>query len=84
MSTSLVRSLLLRPSSVQRLLVFRRNATTSSSGSIFSVPSKPYTFGLARVLLVSVPFIYCGAMIAKNFASFLEDYDIFVADDDDD
>ena len=51
------------------------------------VPSKPiyyHTFGMAKVLIVSAPFIYLGAHTAKFFASYLEDLDLFVPDDDDD
>jgi hypothetical protein len=59
----------------------RRVSTTSSV-----VPSKPiyyHSLGILKVLTVSAPFIYVGAFIAKSFAAYLEDFDLFVPDDDD-
>lgn len=69
---------------------------TASSGVVRSrfstdagsrVPSKPisyYSFGIVRVATVSAPFVYIGAWLAASFASYLEDFDLFVPDDDDD
>lgn len=31
-----------------------------------------------------IPFLYVGTLISKNFATLLEEHDIFVPDDDDD
>lgn len=41
-------------------------------------------FGLVRIALVVVPFLYVGTLISKNFAALLEEHDIFVPEDDDD
>ena len=41
-------------------------------------------FGLIRIALVVVPFLYVGTQISKNFAALLEEHDIFVPEDDDD
>lgn len=42
------------------------------------------TFGLIRIAVVVVPFLYVGTRISKNFAALLEEHDIFVPEDDDD
>jgi len=51
-----------------------------------TIASRPYKFnwGLVPVLLVSVPSMYVGGMAAKRGAEFLEDWNIFVVEDDDD
>ena len=41
-------------------------------------------FGLIRIALVVVPFLYVGTQISKSFAALLEEHDIFVPEDDDD
>lgn len=41
-------------------------------------------FGLIRIALIVVPFLYVGTQISKNFAALLEEHDIFVPEDDDD
>lgn len=41
-------------------------------------------FGLLRIAVVVVPFLYVGTRISKNFAAVLEEHDIFVPEDDDD
>lgn len=41
-------------------------------------------FGLIRIALVVVPFLYVGTKISKSFAALLEEHDIFVPEDDDD
>lgn len=53
-------------------------------GEIASKPIHYHTFGIAKVLVISAPFIYVGAYGAKSFAAYLEDFDLFVPDDDDD
>lgn len=45
---------------------------------------KQTPFGLVRIALVVVPFLYVGTQISKNFAALLEEHDIFVPEDDDD
>lgn len=41
-------------------------------------------FGLTRMFIVVIPFLYVGNLISKNFAALLEEHEIFVPDDDDD
>ncbi|XP_026202173.1 essential MCU regulator, mitochondrial [Anabas testudineus] len=61
----------------------RRTAVCSSSGAILPKPKKT-PFGLFRIALVVVPFLYVGTLISKSFAALLEEHDIFVPEDDDD
>ncbi|KAI7810417.1 single-pass membrane protein with aspartate-rich tail 1b [Triplophysa rosa] len=60
-----------------------RTAVSSTAGSI---PPKPVKvpFGLTRMTILVVPFLYVGTLISKSFATLLEEHDIFVPDDDDD
>ncbi|TWW69337.1 essential MCU regulator, mitochondrial-like isoform X2 [Takifugu flavidus] len=60
-----------------------RTAVCSSSGAILPKPKKT-PFGLFRIALVVLPFLYVGTLISKNFAALLEEHDIFVPEDDDD
>ena len=63
-------------------LIKRLNST-----AVDGVPAKPvyyHSFGIPKVLIISAPFIYIGAFSAKSFAAYLEDFDLFVPDDDDD
>ncbi|XP_040919098.1 essential MCU regulator, mitochondrial-like [Toxotes jaculatrix] len=60
-----------------------RTAVCTSSGAILPKPKKT-PFGLIRIALVVVPFLYVGTLISKNFAALLEEHDIFVPEDDDD
>lgn len=60
-----------------------RTAVCSSSGAMLPKPKKT-PFGLIRIGLVVVPFLYVGTQISKNFAALLEEHDIFVPEDDDD
>ena len=62
-----------------------RKSTTSPTGAILPEPIKPYKrYGLFWVAVVTTPFVLAGGMGAKWFAWFLDEYDLFVADDDDD
>lgn len=47
-------------------------------------PGRQTPFGLVRIALVVVPFLYVGTQISKNFAALLEEHDIFVPEEDDD
>lgn len=47
-------------------------------------PAPQTPFGLIRMTVVVVPFLYVGTLISKNFAALLEEHDIFVPEDDDD
>ena len=62
-------------------------ARSRLSTAVGRIPSKPinyHSFGIIKVISVSAPFIYIGAYLAASFASYLEDFDLFVPDDDDD
>ena len=86
MSSSVLRGLLLRPGGVIALRVVpRRTVVTTESGSILPRPYRPYkNYGLVVLAIWAPPFIYGGAMVAKFFASWMEEMNIFVPDDDDD
>ncbi|XP_076583563.1 essential MCU regulator, mitochondrial-like [Chaetodon auriga] len=60
-----------------------RTAVSTASGAILPKPDKT-PFGLFRMAVVVVPFLYVGTLISKNFAALLEEHDIFVPEDDDD
>ncbi|KAG7485730.1 hypothetical protein JOB18_016889 [Solea senegalensis] len=60
-----------------------RTAVSTTSGAILPKPDKT-PFGLIRMTVVVVPFLYVGTLISKNFAALLEEHDIFVPEDDDD
>lgn len=49
-----------------------------------AAPASQTPFGLIRMTIVVVPFLYVGTLISKNFAALLEEHDIFVPEDDDD
>ncbi|KAM6905676.1 essential MCU regulator, mitochondrial [Xenentodon cancila] len=66
-----------------RTVTPRRTAVCTSSGAILPKPKKT-PFGLIRIALVVVPFLYVGTQISKNFAALLEEHDIFVPEDDED
>jgi len=55
----------------------------SSSEAIPAYPVRK-SLGLTKFVVVCAPFIYIGGMISMYGAAFLEDYDIFVPEDDDD
>ncbi|XP_056312410.1 single-pass membrane protein with aspartate-rich tail 1b [Danio aesculapii] len=60
-----------------------RTAVSSTTGRVLPKPDK-VPFGLTRMAIVVVPFLYVGTLISKNFAALLEEHEIFVPDDDDD
>ncbi|XP_076607879.1 essential MCU regulator, mitochondrial [Chaetodon auriga] len=66
-----------------RTVTLSRTAVCTRSGAILPKPKKT-PFGLFRIALVVVPFLYVGTLISKNFAALLEEHDIFVPEDDDD
>lgn len=55
-----------------------------SNAAVSVVMWRQTPFGLFRIALVVVPFLYVGTQISKNFAALLEEHDIFVPEDDDD
>ncbi|KAJ8387542.1 hypothetical protein AAFF_G00152380 [Aldrovandia affinis] len=77
----------LTPSTGTRCLGARltqcRNTVFTAAGGIPPKPVKT-SFGLFRMTVVVVPFLYVGTLISKNFAALLEEHDIFVPEDDDD
>lgn len=86
MSNVLLRGLLLRPNGIQAIRATpRRTVVTTENGSILPRPYRPYkNVGSIMVAIWAPPFIYGGAMVAKYFASWMEEMNIFVPDDDDD
>lgn len=85
MSNLLLRGLFLRPGNVQRLrLAQTRTATTTETGSILPQPYRPHRLGPVMVAVWAPPFLYTGAMVAKYFAAWMEEMNIFVPEDDDD
>nr|XP_020452755.1 essential MCU regulator, mitochondrial-like [Monopterus albus] len=60
-----------------------RTRVSTATGAILPKPEKT-PFGLTRMTIVVVPFLYMGTQISKSFATLLEEHDIFVPDDDDD
>lgn len=76
-----------RSLSISKGLTVTKVPALRFSTTVLGVPSKPvyyHSFGIAKVLAISAPFIYIGASTAKAFALYLEDFDLFVPDDDDD
>ena len=59
------------------------NTVYSPSGGILPKP-ETMKLKMLKVMSVVVPFVYGGATMSKNGATFLEENDIFVPDDDDD
>lgn len=51
-----------------------------------TVKAKPQSskFGILKASIIITPCVYFGGMLSKNLASFLEEWNIFVPDDDDD
>lgn len=53
------------------------------TGALLPKPGKT-PFGLTKVALVVTPFLTLGTILGREGASFLEESEIFVPDDDDD
>merc|ERR1712189_841 len=66
-----------------RLLSRRLSGTTDSAGAYLEQPFMRLTAPL-RMFLFVLPVGYAGTLISKHGAAFLEEYDLFVPDDDDD
>ncbi|XP_068606740.1 single-pass membrane protein with aspartate-rich tail 1b [Brachionichthys hirsutus] len=71
-----------KTSSISRAIQCR-NAVSTPSGAVLPKPDKT-PFGLIRMTVVVLPFLYVGTLISKSFAALLEEHDIFVPEDDDD
>jgi len=67
----------------QPQIAVRQFSRVGSRQVIEECPEK-VRFGLTGLSVLIVPFIYVGGMFSKKAASLLEDYDIFVPEDDDD
>ncbi|KAK7161183.1 hypothetical protein R3I94_003999 [Phoxinus phoxinus] len=64
-------------------LTLSRTVVSSTTGRVLPKPDK-VPFGMTRMFIVVIPFLYVGNLISKNFAALLEEHEIFVPDDDDD
>ena len=62
----------------------RRTAVTTSTGAVLKKPVKYYNFGLLRVVAVMIPFVYVGYWVGGEFAEFLEKYEFYIPDEDED
>ena len=60
-----------------------RKLTQTSSGAFLEIPPK-LSLGLTKFFVIVTPCVYVGGMISMKGASLLEDYDIFVPEDEDD
>lgn len=60
----------------------KHSSTCSNTGAVLSKPAKS-RFGLVKVTVVVVPFLYIGGIISREGASWLEENDIFSPEDDD-
>ncbi|XP_078488742.1 essential MCU regulator, mitochondrial-like [Ciona intestinalis] len=60
-----------------------RSVFQTSTGALLSKP-KTESLGLLKCFVIITPFMYLGGMASMTGASLLEDYDIFVPEDDDD
>ncbi|XP_048584872.1 uncharacterized protein LOC125567908, partial [Nematostella vectensis] len=63
-------------------LTQQRTIKTTETGAVASKPDH-VSFGLLKVIVVVIPFIYVGAVISREGAAWLEENDIFTPDDDD-
>ena len=55
----------------------------TSTGAFNSLPHR-MSLGLTKVCAITIPTVYIGAEMARISATFLEDWNIFVPDDDED
>ena len=84
MSASLLR-MCIRPAQLllhSRHSFLRHSSTCSMTGAVLSKPEKT-RFGLTKVTLIVVPFLYVGGIISREGAAWLEENDIFSPEDDD-
>ena len=59
------------------------NSVYEESGAIKEMP-RWYKFGLIKVIMNIIIFIFVGSLISKSAVTFLEENDIFKPEDDDD
>ena len=55
----------------------------SSTGAFNSLPHR-ISLGLTKICAITIPTVYIGAELARISATFLEDWNIFAPEDDDD
>ena len=71
-----------------RLRQFSKSCTQHSTPkeTVAYIEGAPETvkWGLLRISAVVIPFTYLGAMMSKRGAEFLEEWNIFVPEDDED
>ena len=60
-----------------------RHVTQTTSGAFLAKPQK-LSLGVTKFFVIVTPCVYIGGMISMTGASLLEDYDIFVPEDEDD
>ena len=73
----------LRPRNGHLQIVPKRTMVYNESGGILNKPkTKPYGFITATIIVV--PLICVGQFIGQKLANVLEEYEIFIPDDDDD
>jgi len=61
----------------------RRTKIDYRSGALKPMPGGTGAAGIFGIIGVVIPGLLLGAVISKNIASFLEENDLFIPDDDD-
>lgn len=64
-------------------LIQKRTMVCQQTGALLPKPEKT-PLGLSKVAIVVTPFLTLGTILGREGASFLEESEIFVPDDDDD
>jgi len=62
----------------------RRTRIDYRSGALKAMPDGTGPMGILGIIGVVIPGLLIGAVISKNIASFLEENDLFIPDDEDD
>jgi len=75
-------SLTLLSQSTTRVMPMRFMHLSTETGAIAKKPDAE-SFGLFKVILISIPFIYAGAVTSREGAAWLEENEIFSPEDDD-
>ena len=65
-------------------LSFKRSLQSKNGPVLIEEAPSQVKLGLVKVFAVVIPFLYLGAVVSKHGAEFLEEWDIFVPEDDDD
>ena len=56
----------------------------AEEGALIEDAPAKVKLGMTKVFAIVVPFTYLGALVSKRGAEFLEEWNIFVPEDDDD